>query len=407
LIKKLFVSFLIFAVFVISSLLANEKQLRVTAERATIYAEAHTESYRIEIVKKGTILTVFASGESSTSWYYVSYSSERWKSRVTGFIQASMVEEVTEKPKEKIPEKKETVLEREQWPEEAKPKIEKPQAAPAKEKPVVQQVTVTESVGVSSVLPSKSYALPKSDWDEDSRPYLSIDSIQESVETIKKQEKSIEDITEKIPDKLEAQKPPEKIKTEPEPEEKKEVIKKEDKPEEQAVPQVAPKKPRLPGMLSHFTLGMGYGPSVGSGLGGFIQINSKTGFSIHLGVGYYPTTYFYSEHEWVKNQVLYSAGIKYYIPLKSSRLRPYLDLQYGGVSVEAVSIITGLWNYQFTYENIQKSLYGPSLLAGIELRWGSLGINGAIGLSYNMTEWEYWERDYFLTADVGLLIYFW
>jgi len=142
-------------------------------------------------------------------------------------------------------------------------------------------------------------------------------------------------------------------------------------------------------------------------LGGFIQLNTKKGFSFHLGVGYYPTTYFYSEHEWVKNQVLFSAGVKYYLPLESNRLRTYVDLQYGGVSVEAVSIITGFWNYQFTYENIQKILYGPSLLAGIELRMGNIGLNGAIGLSYNTTEWDYWERDYFLTADVGLLIYFW
>jgi len=154
-------------------------------------------------------------------------------------------------------------------------------------------------------------------------------------------------------------------------------------------------------------MSVGYGPSLGSGLGGFVQLNTKIGFSLHLGAGYYPTSYYYSEYDWVKNEVLFSAGIKYYLPFKTDRIRTYLDLQYGGVSVEAVRLITGIWNYQYLYEKIQKTLYGPSILAGIELKLGSIGLNGAIGLSYNTTEWDYWARDYFLTADVGLLIYLW
>ena len=153
-------------------------------------------------------------------------------------------------------------------------------------------------------------------------------------------------------------------------------------------------------------MSLGYGPSLGSGLGGFIQLNTSAGFSFHLGAGYYPTSYFYSEYDWVKDRVLYSAGIKYYLPFGTNRIRPYLDLQYGGVSVEAVRIVTGIWYYNFTYENIQKTLMGPSLLTGIEIKIGALGLNGALGLSYNTTKWDYWERDYFLTADVGLLIYF-
>ena len=83
-----------------------------------------------------------------------------------------------------------------------------------------------------------------------------------------------------------------------------------------------------------------------------------------------------------------------------------MNLQYGGLSVEAVRIITGIWHYQYVYENIQKSLYGPSFLVGIELKlMNSVGLNGAIGLSYNTTEWEYWERDYFFTAELGLLVH--
>jgi len=154
-------------------------------------------------------------------------------------------------------------------------------------------------------------------------------------------------------------------------------------------------------------MSLGYGPSGGSGFGGFVQLNTKKGFSFHLGGGLYPTTYFYSAHDWAKNQVLFSAGIKYYLPFETDLIRTYVDLQYGGISVEAIQIVTGIWHYQYIYENIQKTLYGPSLLAGLELRLGNIGLNGAIGLSYNTTEWEYWDRDYFLTADLGLLIYLW
>ena len=166
-----------------------------------------------------------------------------------------------------------------------------------------------------------------------------------------------------------------------------------------AEPKQPPKSPLL-------TMSLGYGPSLGSGIGGFIQLNTRAGFSFHIGAGYYPTSYFYSEYDWVKNRVLYSAGIKYYLPFGNNRIRPYLDLQYGGISIEAVRIVTEIWYYNYTYENIQKTLMGPSLLAGIEIKMGALGLNGALGLSYNTTEWDYLVRDYFLTGDVGLLIYF-
>ena len=400
LIKQSFLLFLFSFGLLSSPLLAVEKKVRVSAERAPVYAEAHTDSYRIEIVRKGTILTVFDSGESTVTWYYVYYRSKRWNSQVTGFIQASMVEEVSDKPEEKIPlkkikpkpekppekvlvatsplpyrphtslptlameeeprvfmyiepsppEKEEIVLQQEKW-EEVQPRIEKPKVAPVKVKPKIEQIMVTESVGISPVLVSKSYALPESRWEEKPRVFLSIDT--------------------------KPAQPPQ------------------------------PKKPRLPGEKSLFTLGAGYGPSGGSGLGGFVQFNTQKGFSFHVGAGLYPTTYFYSEHEWAKNQVLFSAGVKYYLPFKTDWIRTYLDLQYGGISIEAVRLVTGIWYYQYTYENIQKTLYGPSLLAGIELRFGKIGLNGAIGLSYNTTEWNYWEKDYFLTADVGVLIYLW
>lgn len=86
-----------------------------------------------------------------------------------------------------------------------------------------------------------------------------------------------------------------------------------------AGPKQPPKSPLL-------TMSLGYGPSLGSGIGGFIQLNTHAGFSFHIGAGYYPTSYFYSECDWVKNSILYSAGIKYYLPFGNNRIRPYLDL---------------------------------------------------------------------------------
>jgi hypothetical protein len=383
LIKKSIILFSVSFALLFSPLLAAEKQLRVIVEKAPIYAESNTNSYRIENVRKGTLLTTFTSGGPKADWFYVSYQSKRWNSRVTGFIQASMVEEVSDKspkiPAEKVQEKT----------EEIQPKIEKPKKPPAKVKPKTEQVIVKESLGFSSVPSFKPYVLPAFQWEEKPKRFLSIDAKPASVEHVD---------TKKIPDKYQDRQPPEVKVIKPEPEKKKPKPKKPPRP----------KKPRLPGQQSLLTMSVGYGPSAGSGLGGFVQLNTKMDVSFHLGAGYYPTSYFYSEYEWATNQVLFSAGIKYYLPFRSDRLRPFVDLQYGGVSIEAVRIFTRFWHFQTVYENIQKTLYGPSFLAGIEWRLkGNVGLNGAIGLSYNITEWDYWERDYFLTAEVGLLVYLW
>lgn len=166
-------------------------------------------------------------------------------------------------------------------------------------------------------------------------------------------------------------------------------------------------KPRLPAAkrVGPFVMSVGYGPSYG-GIGAALQLNTKSGFSIHAGVGYYPAKINYSQFEWLKNQMLFSAGVKYYLPLRSQKLRPYLNLQYGGLAVEAVQVPTGIWYGEKTYENVQKNLYGPSFLLGSEWRFGRIGFNGALGVSYNTTEWEYWERNYFLNGEFALVVYF-
>jgi hypothetical protein len=495
-------SIILLTLFSISSLKAAEKQVRVIVEKAAIYAENNIYSYRIEIVRKGTILTVFETGEPMEEWFYIRYQSKRWKSVVTGFIQASLIEEVTDEPKEepkeepkleqiepkpkaeitepkakeekveekpaeaakkvaeekvkkeespkisveevlvassllpqklftlpeikereieprvfmyletRPPQKKITAPQREKITEDMRPKIKKPEPKPAMIKPEEEHFVVIESVGITPIPPSTSMALTKVDREKDSMVFMSIEAKPVSTESSQTQAKSVTEITKKIPEKLEERQPPKKTITQPEPKKEEEAAKEPEKPP-QKKPQIAtqepprPKIPKPPSELSLLTFSMGYGPSLGSGLGGLVQWNTQMGFSLHLGAGYYPTSYFYSDYDWVKNKVLYSVGLKYYLPFKTRMLRTYLDLQYGGVSVEAVQIVTSIWYYQYIYENIQKTLYGPSILAGIELKLGSLGLNGAIGLSYSTTQWDYWERDYFLTADVGLLLYLW
>jgi hypothetical protein len=438
--RKLVILLLISCVFCIFPLFSAEKQVRVSAAQAPVYAEANTHSYKIETVKKGTILSVFESGSSDTEWLYIRYRSERWKSIITGFIQASMVQAISEEPEEKPevkpePEKvepkpaqatKETAEEkkiilpqREQIEEGVRPKIEKPETKPAKIEPKIEQVLVNESISLSPLPPPASYVLPEVRLEEKPRTFMSREAIQAVTESPQKKSETVIEVTEKAPKKLEERKPPEATAVQPKPAAKKKAVQEEEKPVEkkpeqkQIVPQITskkpprPMKPKLPGKWPFLSLNIGYGPAQGSGLGGSLQLNTGLGFSLSLGAGYYPTSYFYSEYDWVKSEILFSAGIKYYLPFKNNRFHPYLSLQYGGLSVEAVRLVTGIWNYQYIYENIQKTLYGPSLLAGLELKLGMIGLNGAIGISYNMTEWDYWDRNYFFTGDVGLLIFIW
>jgi len=181
---------------------------------------------------------------------------------------------------------------------------------------------------------------------------------------------------------------------------------KTEKPQEEIKPQpflVQPRKER--DKFRWFTLGLGYGQSLG-GVGGFLQFNTRAGVSVHGGIGYYPSTYIYSPHDWVKNVILFNAGIKYYLPLSVDPLHVYLDVQYGGIGVEAAQVITGIWHYSFVFENKQKTLWGPSFLAGVEFRMGHVGLNGALGFSYNLTKLDWSVQNYFLTFDIGLLLLF-
>jgi len=388
--------------FLVPRLLSQENKVRVIAENAPIYAEASTYSYKIETVKKGTVLALFTTGPIKQTWFYVFYHSQRWNSKVTGFIQASLVERISEKPE-----------------------------AVAKENKEKRQEVKKKKAAIVSVPPHRAFVLLEVKEKEKKPRVFALlpkitpapEKIKERKEPVKKEEKTEPVVI--LPDKIIVQSEIKKQKAETKKEEKAQVVPPKPKAKKQEIPkksvpsqkkakeqQILTERPpsiaepKQPPKSPLLTMSLGYGPSLGSGIGGFIQLNTRAGFSFHIGAGYYPTSYFYSEYDWVKNRVLYSAGIKYYLPFGNNRIRPYLDLQYGGISIEAVRIVTEIWYYNYTYENIQKTLMGPSLLAGIEIKMGALGLNGALGLSYNTTEWDYLVRDYFLTGDVGLLIYF-
>lgn len=158
---------------------------------------------------------------------------------------------------------------------------------------------------------------------------------------------------------------------------------------------------RLPARM---TLGLGYGSSTG-GLGGFVQYAVRPNIALHGGIGYYPTSMIYSETDWVENQVLWSLGLKYYIPIVSQSVRAFLNVQYGGFMVEAVQVIEGIWDYEFIYRNEQRSLYGPQALLGGEFRLGPLSVNAAAGAAYALTDWEWLPQDLYFTFDLGLIFH--
>ena len=370
---------------------AQESKVRVVVDRARIYAESSTESYRIETVKKGTILTLFGTKQADEDWFYVYYQSPRWKSKVTGFIQAEMVEAFSEAEEA---EEKQAVVEPAKKPEK------EPKQPEIKEEPV----RIEKALGLTPASSHKTFPFPLP-FSLGQNPRVFGVTTEEELEsgvlpagekrTVQPEDAVKTEIWKRevvIPERTEVT-------------EKERDIQKADLPEKKEQP-----PPKITGMPSPganplFTLSLGYGPSLG-GFGGFIQLNTSGSLSVHWGFGYYPTSLFYPDYDWVKGKPLFSVGVKYYLPWRSDHVRPYIDLQYGGISVEAIRIVTGIWYYSYVYEDIQRTLWGPSLLAGIELRMGSFGLNGAVGASYIITKWEYWDTPLTVTADIGFLIYF-
>ncbi len=145
------------------------------------------------------------------------------------------------------------------------------------------------------------------------------------------------------------------------------------------------------------TLGLEFAPSFG-GIGGFLQFNTKAGFSFHGGVEYY------SDFE--KNFTLFNGGAKYYLLVDDDSTRIYLNLQYRGIIADSALIIRGNWDDASIPFNKKKILWGPAFLGGIELSLNRFGLNGAAGVFYNITKLDGPVQEYFLIFNFGLLFHF-
>ncbi len=356
----------------LSPLFSDIKQVRVTAQRALIFAEPNRSSARLDIVEKGDILTLFQQTKVKQVWFYVTFNSPRYGSRISGFIHESAVELVTEAG--------------------AKPPVEQPPPQPAKPKEETKE-------------PEK----PPAKVEPAAKPPVK----QPPPQPVKPKEETKE--PEKPPAKVEPAAKPPVEQPPPQPVKPKEETKEPEKPPAKVEPAAKPPAQQLPprrapagpprkerGLL---TFGLGYGSSFG-GAGGLVELKLIGGLALHAGGGLYPTTLIYSETDWVKNETLYSFGLKYYFPVRSTAVSPYIDFQYGGLRVEAAQVVIGIWEYAYVYSREQKTLWGPSALVGAEVRLGPIGLTGALGVSYSLTDWEFLEQKLALAFDVGLLIHF-
>ncbi len=392
--KRIFiVTFLI--TLTVWPLLSAVKQVRVTAERARLYIEPSRTSSQIEVVEKGTVLNLLQEGKVKDVWYYVSFYSPRYASRISGFILETMVEPVTEAPPAAPKKEAEAPPIAEKAPPakpEAPPKAEEKKEA-AKEIPA-PPLTV-ESLAFTTPPRNRSFSFPRKEV-----------PLQEVAWKVEEKPLS-QEAKPPVPQPVIAPKPEVKVEAPPKPPEAK-VPPPEKKPEPKAaepqpvrVAQVSPPR-KGPGFIS---VGLGYGSTFG-GAGGCFQLNTRMGLSLHAGIGLYPTSLIYSETDWVKNEVMWSVGLKYYLPLSSSSFFPFVDLQYGGQRVEAAQVVIGIWDYDYVLSQEQKSLSGPSFLGGIELRKGRFGITAAVGAAYTTTSWEYLQNKVSLVFDAGLVFHF-
>jgi hypothetical protein len=374
------------------------KQVRVTAERANVFIEPSRTSSRIEIVTKGTVLTLLQERKVKDIWYYVSFVSPRYGSRISGFILETMVELVEEAPA--AAPKKEA--------EAPSPKVE-----PAKEMPpppkTAESLILTPLPRSRAIsLPPKAVLLQEAAWKvEEKQVVAQKPEVKEETKAKPAEAERAAAAKKSETPPAEIKVPPPEKKPEPEAEKTKEALPEKEpepkpaKPQPVRVPRISPPR-KGPGLI---TLGLGYGSSFG-GAGASIQLNTRAGFSLHAGVGLYPTSLIYSETDWVKNKMMWSVGLKYYLPFSTSSFFPFVDLQYGGLRVEAAQVVIGIWDYQYVLSQEQASLWGPSFLGGVELRKGRFGITGALGAAYATTAWKYLQNKVSFVFDAGLVLHF-
>ena len=360
-------------------LFAGVRQVRVTAPRAAIYAEPSRSSTRVDIVPKGTLLNLFQQNKVKNSWYYVSYVSVRFGARTSGFVQDSAVEPVEEEAagSQALPK-----------PADAPPKP----AAPPPPKIVEEKakVLVTSEVQVATSVPrARRLTLPRR-----------ASSIQDLPWAVVQQP-----VPEPQPAAARPAPPKPAAPLPPLPQPPAAPKEPPAKSEPRSAPQTMPPQPVRPSAeprrSATLGLGLGFGPSFG-GAGGSVQVFLSRNLALHAGYGVYPTTIVYSETDWVKNESLWSAGLRIHPVLSSPKVVPYIDIQYGGFIVEAAQVINGIYDYAFVYDQQQKALWGPSLLVGLELRFGRFALSGGVGGSYSLTEWDVLQSRFFFTFEAGL-----
>ena len=53
----------------------------VNVDRAVVYAEPSENSYKVDTVRRGDVLTLFEKGIEKSDWLYVTFESRRWKGK--------------------------------------------------------------------------------------------------------------------------------------------------------------------------------------------------------------------------------------------------------------------------------------------------------------------------------------
>ena len=433
------------------------RQVRVTAARAAIYAEPSRSSSRIDIVSKGTLLSLFQEQKVKEVWFYVSYISPRYGGRMSGFILDSAAEPVIEgeaaggQPGSSPPKTEPEAKAKQPGAEPAKPVAAQAPAAPARVEPKPATAVVpkpdiprekprvleySEAVVVTAAPRALRVSLPRRPLELRDDPWTVIHPISSpppAAVAPKAQPKIVEysvvTMITRAPRATRVSLPrrpvtlqdkpwailqppaPEPVKpaavpvtSTPTAAPKPEITKEKPKPSPPAPQVQPPPSARMPvagGGSARLAIGVGFGPSFG-GAGGTLQLYLSRSVTLHGGYGVYPTTVVYSETDWVKNEPLWSAGLRFYLMPSSDTFTPYVDAQYGGLRVEAAQVITGIYEYEYTYSYEQKVLWGPSLLAGLELRFGHFTLGGGIGASYSLTDWDVLKSRVFFTFEAGL-----
>ncbi len=214
--------------FLVPSLLSKENKVRVIAENAPIYAEASIYSSKIETVKKGTVLALFTTGPNKQTWFYVFYRSQRWNSNVSGFIQASLVERISERPEAAAKEKKEKRQEVKK--KETQISREKVEQVKKDLKPDVKITPKKKKAVIVSVPPHRAFVLREvKEKEKKPRAFALLPKIEPAVEKIKERKEPVkkEEKTESVvilPEKIIVRSEIKKQKAEIKKEEKAQVV---------------------------------------------------------------------------------------------------------------------------------------------------------------------------------------